>query len=300
MKVYVVYPTPGTITMDEEVLALLKTETLMHGVRVNLDWRNPEWRQIVDVASSYGDVLPILDDETDPGYVDVRKSDEFANWCASAVQEYRFPIVEILNEPKTIPTHTMSPATYADTVNRVGTAIHVVAPRTQVAVACEALKAGGTADRSNFWQAVRERLDPAAYELCSIHPYRYHPEPPAWTRTHWPRWVQQASPRFAGFVRRFFGSGSRLGEHRKWLEAAGKPVVVTETGWNVRNGVTEELHAQYIVEELDFYNDAGVEIVSLYAYADDPPSELWGLLRSDRTPRPGATAVRAWITRRTT
>jgi hypothetical protein len=300
VNVYIVYPTPGAVTIDAEILALLRAATSMHGVRLNLDWRNPEWRQIVDVASAHGAVLPILDDETDPGYVDVRKPDEFVNWCASAVQEYRFPVVEILNEPKTIPTHTMSAETYADTVNRVGTAIHAVAPETRVAVACEALKAGGTADRSRFWTEVRARLDDTAYELCAIHPYRYHPDRPSWTRTHWPQWAQGAESRLASLARRTFGTGSRAAEHEKWLEAAGKLLVVTETGWNVRDGVTEAQQAQYVTEELDFYRKTGMEIVCLYAYIDDPPDELWGLLRSDKTPRPAAGAVQAWIARATT
>lgn len=67
--------------------------------------------------------------------------------------------------------------------------------------------------------------------------------------------------------------------------AAGKPLWLTETGWNTAD-VSEDQQASYIDQVLESFPHYGIAKVFLYQLADEAHPEWHGVLHQDLTPKP--------------
>lgn len=72
---------------------------------------------------------------------------------------------------------------------------------------------------------------------------------------------------------------------------SGKPVVITEAGFNSKE-IGEEAQANQLVALIDDALRLGVTRLYLYELLDDRPDNHWGLFRLDGSPKPAAHALR--------
>jgi hypothetical protein len=78
------------------------------------------------------------------------------------------------------------------------------------------------------------------------------------------------------------------------FQAAGKPVISTETGY-VSGTQSDEVLARYITRTLFLHVGMGVMRTYLYEFVDDSAQPGYGLMRSDFTPRPAYTAIQSLV-----
>lgn len=261
MHVGIVWPTPWSGTPPDirgTLLDKLPT-TGATNLRLNLDYRNPQASDLVAAAREVGfEVLPILD-------LDYQQPDipAYCDFCEAIVERERFPIVEILNEPKTM--EGMSARTYREIATAAATRLQRFRPSTRIAVAGDFIRFDRKGPKIDQW--LRAACLPSGlFDLIAVHPYR---EPSAPTITRF---------------------GSRANEYRDFRrQLDGLPLIVTEVGWNLAE-VSEETQAAYLYEELSINRQCGIEATYIYSMVSEQDTGM-GLFRHDQTPRPAVEAV---------
>jgi hypothetical protein len=213
---------------------------------------------------------PIDVPPTDPG-----------DWYAfvyTTVSRYRGAIVHwgMWNEPNLTNFFSGSCAQYIDEILRVGAqavraadpASHVLGPE--------------LAQEGDWWQWLYAVLDQAADALDIVTQHSYQ---------HTGREVLQ---RLGGPVPPWDWPTVR--DVMRWTRTAGKPLWLTETGWNTAH-VSEAAQAADYAQVL-----AGVEAyawldkVFFYQLMDEPGSpDEWGILRVDLSPKPAYTVYQDYI-----
>lgn len=263
MNVGIVWPTPGDQPepLPEDRLMLLRDNTLATHLRINLHHRKPTVDQMVATARQVGfEVLPILDFDYDNPNLD-----EYGRFCQDVVERFRFPGVELGNEPHIL--HKMPPAEYAAVFTRGAEAIRESGGPVQIHIAGEITIPIGK--KIKYFGEVRKRVPDELYDVVAIHPYR-NPKPP----THAP-----------------FNTRQRELEYYQSQVPHGKGIAVTEVGWDLRDGVTEEKQAQYLAEELRIWDELGVDAVYVYQHIDPPTRLGFGIFTATWQPRPAAGAI---------
>lgn len=227
---------------------------------MNFHHRRPDVLEtVMHVRDNGWEVLPVLDFDYDKP--DLRAYGEF---CAQVAP--LFLAVELGNEPYML--HRMHPRRYAEVFNVGARAVNSTSAA-EIYIACEATKP--VAKRIDYFHEVERHVDPAFWDVAAIHPYR-NPMTPSY------------SP-----------MGSRKAELAYYQSQMphGKGVAVTEVGWDLRDGVTPELQAQYTYEELCIWESLGVSSVYVYAHTEPPPPtrQAFGIFDSEWRVRPVAEAM---------
>jgi hypothetical protein len=183
------------------------------------------------------------------------------------IDEFAFPAVEILNEPKTM--EGMSSSEYGRLATAVAERLQRFRPQTQLIIAGDFIRFDRHGPKITSW--LRDtKIDPVLVDLVAVHPYR-EPGRPTVTR----------------FT-------SRENEYAKYrAEFYGKRLIVTEIGWNVA-GVGEELQANYVAEELLINHACGIDATYIYAHVSEMRSGF-GIAREDQTMRPVADRIAQFI-----
>lgn len=262
MIVGIVWPLNPTDPLDPAFLATLRATKATH-LRSNLNYRNPNARLIFGQAQDAGfQLLPILDLDYD--HIDVHA---YAQFCGTITGEFKFDVVEILNEPRIMHEKQVPPARYAEIVAAASAEIRNSSPLTKIAVAGEMMQPDRKGPKEiDYFEDFRSALgSDAGYDLVAIHPYR-EPSPPETTRFK-----------------------TRSQEYRHWQEIAQKPIIVTEVGWHLGN-VSEAQQADYLLRELQINRDAGIGATYIYAHRADPSWDF-GLYRVDGSARPAVDAI---------
>jgi hypothetical protein len=257
MIVGICWPTPGPQgSMDPGFLKKLARTRATH-LRVDLDYRNPNAAAIVEQAREAGfEVLPVLDLDYD--HVELQP---YLDFCQQIVEAHRFPAVEILNEPRIL--HGWSPDKYAQVFTAASERIRQL---TRVVIAGDFLKADRNGPNIDSWFS-RVKVPEDSFDAVAIHTYR-NPGRPSATK-----------------------NGTRRKEHGVWQrQARGKPMIVTEVGWQPTRGMDEHQMGDCIIEELLINEALGIEATYVYAHMQDP-SRDFGLFRTDQTPRPAAFRI---------
>lgn len=266
MVVGVCWPSSGPEPQplfDGSILDLLRESTGATHLRINLDHRRGPDECLDHVAHirSHGfEVLPILDfDYSGPDVTG------YAQFCAAMAGH--FPVVELGNEPSTM--HRMDPREYADVFMAGSSAVRASGPEPQVLIACEAVKAPGK--RSDYFARILRDVPRDAFDGLAIHPYR-NPNPPQWSA---------------------FNSRQLETQYYR-SQALGKPLHVTEVGWDLKNGVTPELQAEYTYQELITWQELAAQAVYVFAFMDEQGNHDYdfGILDRQRNPRPVAAAIK--------
>lgn len=263
MIVGVCFPTPGKEAQplpDASKLRELKDRTRATHLRMNFHHDRPDVLETVQHVRDNGfDVLPILDFDYDRPDVDT-----YARFCARVAP--LFLAVEMGNEPYML--HRMDARKYAH-VASAGAKGVTSTSSAQIYVACEATKP--IVKPIDYWRQVERYLDPAMWDVAAIHPYR-NPLTPS----HAPMGSRKAE----------------LWHHQKQMPY-GKGVAITEVGWDIRDGVTPELQAQYTYEELCVWEGLGVDAVYVYAHTEPPPptDRAFGIFDHEWRARPVADAI---------
>ena len=288
MRVGLCYPTPGPdIYLDEPFLAMVREHLPVDLIRINLDYRNPPAGEMVLGIRNHGfEALPVLDLDYDElaSWPQDDKGFGEAAWpyierCVSIANLLELAEVEILNEPHVL--HRLSPDRYAKLLNAVGHEFRVCGLPTRIIAAADMLKPHRRGPKKDdWWSKARAGLQSHLYDAVAVHPYRNpgHPD--------------DAKP-----------FGSRAKEFT-WIreQAGGRPIYVTEVGWNL-NETSGPAAAAYLTRELDLCAiQPGVEVVCIYAHVGVPGQQGgdWGLFDGgDWTPRPAVAAIRDWLERRT-
>lgn len=179
--------------------------------------------------------------------------------------------VELGNEP----CYHTTQSEYADFVNHLAPHIRKVYPTVEIAVAFdfisdakEYMQGGKWWDGSNrfFSKTVglSQLLDWDLFDLLAIHPYRRNLAP-------------SVSPI----------AGTR---EKEWLlyksRAHGKQLIVTESGYNRKAGLTDVTIGVYTRQELESDYQAGCVGSFIYNWAGD-----YGVMNDDLSPRPSYTAI---------
>lgn len=270
-------PYPETDTPDVAFLRLARETTGLTHLRFNLDYRNPHADRMVDgVQEASWQPWPILD-----GPMPAWRGSSPHQWpdlirpyvlfAIRACTAWRFPYVELLNEPRTL--GGLRPEFYAALVNATSQELRTYAPETHIVVAGEMIRAdrqGPKRDAKTWWWPFLRAVNPQMFDGVAIHPYR-NPGSPQATRDH-----------------------SRQHEHA-WYQKQSRmlsndtEVHGTEVGYDLRDGVDEFRQAAYLVEELTVQERVGMS--SCFLYAHQGP---FGLFREDQSPRPAAHAIHAW------
>src|SRR5689334_12037381 len=128
MIVGIVWPMPfkdSVSMLDPNILDGLRASRATH-IRINADYRHTEIDQIVAQIREAGfEVLPILDLDYDrpdiPAYLD---------FCDALIERHQFPMVELLNEPKTM--QKMSSSSYREILNATGERLQKCRPQTRL------------------------------------------------------------------------------------------------------------------------------------------------------------------------
>lgn len=274
-----VYPTPypETETPDVAFLRVAREMTGLTHLRFNLDYHNPHADAMVAGIQEAGwQPWPILDGPMLAwrGAAPSQWADLIQPYVLFAVRActaWRFPHVELLNEPRTL--GGLRPEFYAALVNATSQALRVAAPETQILVAGEMIRAdrkGPKRDAKAWWWPFLRVVESHAFDGVAIHPYRNPGSPQATrdrSRQHEHAWYQKQS--------RILSNATE--------------VHCTEVGWDLKDGVDEFRQAAYLVEELTI--QARVGMASCFVYAHAGP---FGLFRDDHSPRPATQAIHAW------
>lgn len=257
MIVGIVWPMPfkdARPELDPSILEALKETKATH-IRINLDHRHAEAERVLTQIRGAGfEVLPILD-------LDYQKPNipAYLDFCERIVGTHGFPMVELLNEPKTM--EKMSSATYCRVVEAVGERLQRFRPQTRLLIAGDFLKFDRSGPKTDNWLKDVKPKNPALFDAVAIHPYR-EPGKPSVTR---------------------FGTRPKEYDHCK-SHFYSLPLVVTEVGWNLRE-VSEQQQADYTYEELRINRAYGIEATYIYAHISEMASGF-GVLRQDNTARP--------------
>ncbi len=275
MDVGIVWPTPfkdniHQSVLDGGILEGLKATKATH-LRLNLDHRNPHCVSLVEQANQAGfQVLPIL--ECDYQNPDL---EGYADFCESIVEQFKFPIVEILNEPRIM--EKMSAAAYRKVFIIAAERLQRFRPTTQIASAADFLQpdVAGTKIRWEWnWSTFKRdkhwykdaNVPPELYDLAAVHPYR---EPGMPDVSQWK---------------------NRQAEYQAYKdECHQKPLIITEVGWNLAS-VTEEVQAQHLYRELVINYECGVQGVYIYSMISEMHDGM-GVLREDGSARPAVGAI---------
>ena len=264
LQVGVCWPTPGTEAepLPFDLLDRLMEATKATHLRIDLHHRKPGVDEMVQQANDAGfTVLPILDFDYEHPELEL-----FAGFCDHMVRRHGFPAVEIGNEPYIL--HKMPAELYARVFNAGAKAIRETGIPCQIYMAAEATKP--IAHPIDMLGKVLTHVDPELWDCLAIHPYR-NPMPPAY------------SP-----------MGGRKAE-LEWYQGqvpTGKGIVVTEVGWDLRDGVDLDRQGQYILSELHTWETLGVDGVYIYQHTDPPSNKGFGIFDHEWNERPAAEAIK--------
>ncbi len=270
MIVGICWPTPGTQPqpLPPEHLKLLRDSTRATHLRINVHHDQPAADQMITAARAVGfEVLPILDFNYESP--DLKS---YAEFCQSFVHRHGFPAVELGNEPHIM--HQLRPEHYAAVFVAGAAAIRDLKQNCQIYIAGEITKPIGKKIR--YFRDVRMHVPDSLYDVVAIHPYR-NPKPPS----HAP-----------------FANRRRELEYYQSQVPHGKGIAVTEVGWDLRDGVTEDSQARFLAEELSIWLDLGVDAVYVFQHIDPPEKASFGLFTADWKERPAARAIGNWVLER--
>lgn len=275
------YPTPGPDgAIDAAFLAHLRQiwPELRH-LRINADCRNSQVDALVVAVQDAGfEPLVILDLDYDrllrPRGVAIGTEwnwlpvelEPWLDFAEGLVRRHGLAWVEVLNEPWIM--HAWPPALYAHVANAV--ALRLRETGVQIAVAGEMWIPDRKGPKYHtWWEVARRGLVDDLYDAVAVHPYR-EPAVPERTRYH-----------------------DRRAEHQRQIEATmGKPILVTEVGWNLSSGIDEQQQADYLWREATIWRSVGVMGVWIYAHVS-PQGQGFGLFDSeDWRARPAVAALR--------